>query len=171
MLSVNLGALYEELAAMGDQAEHAARPAAQAAAQTLYNAVERNVERIGQKSGRLRNAIYQVYSEDQSGPGRATYHISWNHRKAPHGHLIEFGHFQRYKVYVGSDGQWYTAVRPDMRGKRRPRRGASQAEKDAYYVPLASPRQVAAQSFIRSAASAFPAAQAAAEAKLLELIL
>ena len=170
MLRVDLSGLSVLLEEMGDDAELAARPAAQAAAQVLYEQVIANAQRV-RKSGKLASAVYQVYSEDNSGPGRATYHISWNHRKAPHGHLVEFGHIQRYKSYVGSDGQWYTAIRPNMQGKRRPPRSAPQAVKDAYYVPLTAPKQIAAQSFVRSAVSAFPSAMEAAQKKLLQEIV
>lgn len=170
MMRVDLSGLNARLDSLNEAAEAAARPAAQAASQVYYDHMVRNVERIGHKSGNLRSALYQVFSQDHSGPGRATYHISWNHRKAPHGHLVEFGHIQRYKVYVGSDGNWYTAVRPEMRGKRRPKRGASQAVKDAFYVTLPTPKHVAAQPFVRTAAAAAALATAAAEARLRELI-
>ncbi len=42
-------------------------------------------------TGQLRAAIYRVYSPEQSDENLKTYRISWNRRKAPHGHLIEFG--------------------------------------------------------------------------------
>jgi hypothetical protein len=168
MLSVNLSSLNAMLGEMGDLAEEAARPAAQAAAQVLADEMLSNVQRIRRVTGNLESAIYQVYSKDHSGPGHATYHVSWNHRKAPHGGLVEFGHIQRYVSFVGSDGKWYTAIRSGMRGKRRPARGASQAAKDAYYVTLPEPKQIAAQPFARPAAGKFPEATAAAEEKLLE---
>src|SRR5205085_5719958 len=41
--------------------------------------------------GALKASIYQVFSKDNSGSGHATYHVSWNAKKAPHGHLVEFG--------------------------------------------------------------------------------
>jgi HK97 gp10 family phage protein len=165
MLSVDMASLYAMVDEMGDAAEAAARPAAQAAAQVLYDEVRRNVAAIPAKTGKLAQSIYQVYSQANSAAGRATYHVSWNVRKAPHGHLVEFGHIQRYATYVGSDGNFYTAVRPDARGKRRPGRGASQAVKDAYYVPLPAPKQVPARSFVRRAEVKFPlAAEAAADA-------
>jgi hypothetical protein len=170
-ISVDLSGLHSMLDEMGDEAEAAARPAAQAAAQVLYDEVKRNVGSLGRKTGNLYNSIYQAYSEDHSGPGSATYHISWNLRKAPHGHLIEFGHIQRYASYVGKNGQWYTAVRPGMRGKPRPKRRATQAEKDAYYVLRpGGPVQWVAQSFIRKSTSKFPQAIAAAEESLLRHI-
>lgn len=162
MLSVDMASLDAMLDAMGDRAEAAARPAAQAASQVLYDEVKRNVSVIPRKSGKLDSAIYQVYSQSNSGEGRATYHVSWNVRKAPHGHLVEFGHVQRYASYIGKDGNWYTAKRPDARGKRKPRRGASQAEKDAYYITLPAPKQVPAVAFVRRAQVKFPQALAAA---------
>lgn len=36
--------------------------------------------------------------------------MTWNSKKAPHGHLVEFGHLQPFKVYKGADGQWYTST-------------------------------------------------------------
>ena len=168
MLSVDLAGLHGMLEQLGDQAEAAARPAAQAAAQVLYDDVKANVAALGRVTGNLSNAIYQAYSASNSGPGHATYHVSWNHRKAPHGGLVEGGYIQRYKHYVGSDGRWYTAVRPEMRGKPRPSRRAAQSVKDAYYVPLPAPRQVAAHQFVRKAVSKFAAAADAAQAVLME---
>lgn len=147
--------------------EGAARPAAQAGAQVLYDEVKRNVAKLGRKTGNLDAAIYQAYSADNSGEGYATFHISWNAKKAPHGGLVEFGHLQRYATYLGKDGKWHTAVRPGKKGKaKKPSRRASQAAKDAYYVPLATPRQIPAKSFVRSAASKFEAAMDAAKAEL-----
>lgn len=162
MLSMDMSSLDTMLNEMGDEAEEAARPAAQAAAQVLYDEVVRNVGAIPTKTGKLRQAIYQAFSEANSGPGHATYHVSWNVRKAPHGHLVEFGHIQRYVTYIGKDGNYYTAKRPESRGKPRPARTATQAVKDAYYVPLTTPKQVPARSFVRRATSKFPQAVAAA---------
>jgi len=162
-----LNAMLDEL--QGD-VEEAARPAAQAAAQVLYDTVKANVGRLGKKTGNLDRAIYQAYSENNSVPGKATYHVSWNAKKAPHGHLIEFGHLQRYQYYKGNDGQIRPMVRPGMEGEPKPRRRASQVEKDAYYVTLPTPIQVPAKAFVRGAASRFPQAMAAAEAELLKRI-
>jgi HK97 gp10 family phage protein len=41
--------------------------------------------------GNLQRAIYRAYSPEQSGPTKQMYRISWNHRKAPYGHMVEFG--------------------------------------------------------------------------------
>jgi HK97 gp10 family phage protein len=163
----HLNGILDDLA---HKAELVARPAAQAAAQVLYDQVKRNVAAIPQQTGNLARSIYQVYSQQRSGPGVATYQISWNKRTAPHGYLVEFGHIQRYATYVGKDGKLYTAVRPSKRGTPRPGRRASQAAKDAYYVPLAAPKQVSAKPFLRSATSQAQAAADAAEEVLLRAL-
>jgi hypothetical protein len=170
--TLSLDALLNQL---GDDLEAAVRPAAQAAAQVLYEEVRSNVRRLGRKTGNLYNAIYQAYSASNSGPGKATYHISWRTSgagvKAPHGHLVEYDHIQRYASYIGRDGKWYTAVRPSMRGKKKPGRRASQAVKDAYYVPRkGGPQQIPGKRFIRDAVIKLPQARAAAEAKLYDVL-
>lgn len=170
MIRVDLSSLNQDLAEMGDGLEEAARPAAQAAAQVLYDEVKRNIAAIPRKTGNLASSVYQAYSQANSSPGRATYHVSWNPRKAPHAFLIEWGHIQRYVSYIGRDGNFYTAIRPEMRGKPKPRRGASQAVKDAYYVPLSAPKQIAAHAPFRRAASKEAQAEAAAVEVLMRAI-
>lgn len=169
-LKTNLTGFERMLDQLGTDVEAAARPAAQAAAAVFYRAVQSNVAAIGKDTGNLARGIYHAYSRDNSAPGRAVYHISWNARKAPHGHLVEFGHVQRYRVYINKRGEWKTMIRPGMAGKKKPSRDASQAVKDAYYVPLAAPRQVAAQPFVRPALAKAAEASAAAEAVLLAKI-
>ena len=68
------------------------RPAAQAAAQVFYDQVKRNVAGLGRITGNLDRSIYQAYRDKESGHGKAVYHVSWNMTKAPHGHLVEYGH-------------------------------------------------------------------------------
>lgn len=170
MLRVDLTSLNSMFDRLGGDFEAAARPAAQAAAQVIYDEVERNVQALGRKTGNLARSIYQVYSQKNSGPGLATYHISFNAQVAPHGGLVEFGHIQRYVVRLGKGGKFYTARRPGMENVRKPRRNASQAEKDAYYLPLPAPKQIAAKPFIRPSMSRAPQALAAAEAELLKVI-
>lgn len=100
---------------LGAQADEAVRPAAQAGAQVLYEEARRlcpvsaeahyfygsaaKKAPPGQKKqlaylfypGNLRDAIYQVFSKDNSRAGKAEYHISWNHTKAPYGYMVERG--------------------------------------------------------------------------------
>jgi hypothetical protein len=171
-VGVNLDGLDALLAGLADDAAKAVRPAAQAAAQVLYDAVKSNVARINRKTGLLEKSIYQVYSKSNSTPfKKATYHVSWNARTAPHGGLVEYGHLQRYRYYKDNQGRIRPMVRPGMDGKPRPGRNASQAAKDAYYVPLPQPVQVAARPFIRPAIDKFDAAAKAAEAVLISRLM
>lgn len=89
--------------------EESIRPAAQAGAEELYFEARLRVPQSSKahffygteskktgvryyfEPGALRNAIYQVYSKDNSGKLRATYHIAWNHQKVPYGFMVEFG--------------------------------------------------------------------------------
>ena len=97
----------QALQAKREQITAAARPAAQAAAQVIYDQARANVNvskkghwfhgtsfrKTGQKywfePGTLRNSIYQVYSKDNSSETKSTYHISWNYREAPYGFMVE----------------------------------------------------------------------------------
>lgn len=89
---------------LGGAVDEAVRPAAQTAAQVLYDEVKRRVpvsdgahwfhgthQKYFFRSGTLRDSIYQVYSKKKSGRHRATYHVSWNHTKAPYGFMVEYG--------------------------------------------------------------------------------
>jgi hypothetical protein len=149
-MGLNLADLENFVSQSKEKIHAAVRPAAQAGAQVLYEAVRSNAGR-NKKTGNLERSIYQAYSKANSSELRATYHVSWNHIKAPHGRLLEWGHVQRYKVYVGSDGNWYTAVRKAMQGTPKPSRRASQAVKDAYYVVLPTPKYVPAIPLVRAA--------------------
>ena len=169
-VSVDLAGLNGLLDQLGDNVDEAVRPAAQAGAQILYDEVKQNVAALGRKTGNLDRSIYQAYSAQNSSKSVATYHVSWNSRKAPHGWLVENGHLQRYRYYKGNDGQIRPMVRPGMDGRARPGRRASQAAKDAYYVTLPTPIQVPAKAFVRRAQAKFEQAYKAAEAELLRRI-
>jgi len=139
----------------------AVRPAAQAGAQVLYDQVKANVARLRKVTGNLDRSIYQAHMDDTA-PGRSGYRISWNKSKAPHGYLVEFGYLQRYEIARDARGRMFPMVRPEMVGKPKPKRSASQAVKDAYYVPRkGGPLQIPAKAFIRSAASKMPQARQA----------
>ena len=59
-----------------------------AMAKVIYDEVLQNVP---VKSGTLKASIYRVYSPERSTGQRKTYRVSWNKKKAPHGHLVENG--------------------------------------------------------------------------------
>lgn len=104
-MSFDAGPLMAEFDQLGVDALELVRPAAQAGAQVYYDEVLRRVpvatEPHKRKGGRviapgaLKRSIYQAFSTDHSNDQVATYHVSWNARKAPHGHLIENGHWTR----------------------------------------------------------------------------
>lgn len=81
--------------------------------------------------GLLESAIYLAFKEGKSTTAQVTYSVSWNSKKAPHGHLVEFGHWQPYKVFQNPDGSWTTDVTQ----------------------PLDKPRWVEAKPFLRPAFS------------------
>lgn len=62
-------------------------------ASVMYNEVKLNAAppRMGKITGKLADSIYQVHSVANTTDDRVVYHVSWNHKKAPHGHLVEFG--------------------------------------------------------------------------------
>lgn len=61
-----------------------------AMAQVIYDEAKLNAA-AHIKTGKLHNAIYRAFSKERSSGTAKTYRISWNKRKAPHGHLLEFG--------------------------------------------------------------------------------
>jgi hypothetical protein len=75
----------------------------------LGTAEEHSMRPFGgsKRPGALKAAIYLAYS-DASKPNEVTYHISWNSKKAPHGHLLEFGYWQKYKVIFSKEKGWFT---------------------------------------------------------------
>lgn len=145
-IGINLDSLRQLAAQAGEAADDAARPAAQAAAQVLYDETLKNVAQIRSQTGNLRRSIYQAYSQRDSVPGRAVYNVSWNPRKAPHAMLVEFGHLQRYEVSFDPVTKRFTT------------------HKDR---PLPTPKLVAAKPFLRPAMARFPAAMEAAKAVIL----
>lgn len=65
----------------------------------------------GSKSpGLLRSALYLAYDDRRNvlNPDRYRYVVSWNSKKAPHGHLIEFGHWMPYTYRTDKQGHYWT---------------------------------------------------------------
>lgn len=109
---------------LADKVDKAARPAAQAGAEHMYFEARLRApeskhahwfhgtnDKYFFRSGTLRDALYQVYSKDNSGYAKATYHVAWNHKKAPYGFMVEFGtsrapaHPFLRPAYAASHGQ------------------------------------------------------------------
>lgn len=60
------------------------------------------------ESGLLASSIYLAHKEGRSTEAQVVYSVSWNSKVAPHGHLIEFGHWQKYVVKKLPNGDWFT---------------------------------------------------------------
>jgi len=180
-LQIDTAAIRENLRAMVDGVnDHCIRPAAQAAAQVFVDEARARapvadmptVTRDGKviQPGLLRDSIYQAWATHEARPGVAVYNISWRGRRrgggegslpsAPHGHLIENGHWRYFALVRSKDGRWRTMVHPSKIGTPRPDRRASIAVKSQYYVALATPQWVPPRPFLRPA---YHAKKAAAE--------
>lgn len=102
---MNTTKFKEQLRAEVDKLHAATRPAAQAGAQIIYDRARINAPVSGDSHffyirgkkygpyapGTLRDAIYQVFSKDNSYKDRSTYHISFNKDKAPYGFIVHNG--------------------------------------------------------------------------------
>lgn len=104
-IRMNTTKFKEQLRAEVDKLHAATRPAAQAGAQIIYDRARINApvsndshffyirgKKYGPYApGTLRDAIYQVFSKDNSYKDRSTYHISFNKDKAPYGFIVHNG--------------------------------------------------------------------------------
>ncbi|MGB4064252.1 MAG: HK97-gp10 family putative phage morphogenesis protein [Azonexus sp.] len=104
-ISMNVAKFKEDLRATADRLNRATRPAAQEGAEIIYRQAKLNCPVSDHAHmfhgtnavygpyppGNLRNAIYQVFSKDNSFKDVSTYHISWNADKAPYGFMVELG--------------------------------------------------------------------------------
>lgn len=147
-VTVDISGLEQFLNAAESELIAAIRPAAQAGAQVIYEEVKRNASKIVGETGRLASSIYQVYSKMQSDPRKhAVYHISWNSKEAPHGHLVEYGHVQKYHVIFDEAlNKWVTLKRQ----------------------PLKKPKHIPPRPFLRPAMAHFPRALEAAKQEMFK---
>ena len=106
-ISMNVQKFKEELRATAAELGRATRPAAQAGAQIIYDRAKSIASTIRSKAphmfhgtnkvygpyypGNLNDAIYQVFSKDNSYSDVSTYHVSWNADDAPYGWMVELG--------------------------------------------------------------------------------
>lgn len=75
----------------------------------------------GQVEGTLRDNIYLAFDNRKYvlNPNVYTYTVSWNSFRAAHGHLLEFGFEQPYRVVRGGGGLWFTPLTGGKRAKGR----------------------------------------------------
>jgi hypothetical protein len=178
-ISFDFTRLSEKLDEIESAIKDAVRPAAQAGAKVLYEAAMAKVpvakaphyDSSTKKlypGGDLRRSLYRAFAEKQSkeagvGYSKATYRVSWNsgpakgkrnnqvtHGFAAHGHFMELGHWQPFRTRKDEKtGNWYTLVRPEMRGKPLPRSDATMEEKLKFFYPWpGGPRWVPPQPFL-----------------------
>lgn len=102
------------------------------------------------KEGKILNAIYHKFIQEKETKIFKSYRIGVNHVKAPHWHLLEYGHMMYYQVKKKPNGEYVTLVRPSKIGTPPPSRWASRAIKDEYYIPLkGGAKHIPGKAFIR----------------------
>lgn len=119
------------------------------------------------KEGVLRDSIYVVFRDGDSSQTRIKYSVAWNGSKAPHGHLLEFGHW-RYNA--SKNGSFRRSLR-----RRKGRRVGKGADAHRLRGALEKPVWVPAVPFLRPAYEAIlPSLQAimvkAGQGRLHELL-
>ena len=168
IITASLNGFRAALDKVGAEMLDAARPAAYDGSDVILAEINSKVASMGQRKGLLHNAIYRVFAR-RSQDDVPIYDVGVNMRKAPHWHLIEYGHWRYYAAKQLPSGDWVTLKRKGAKGKK-PSRKASKAVKDAYYIPLKTPVWVPARPYLRPAKEALPKALAAARKTFLERI-
>lgn len=102
--SLDIKSALAGLGALQEDVESITRTMAFAAGSALEKEAKAFAPR---KSGKFASSIYVAYSDDST-ETRKVYSVSWNRKKAPHGHLLEFGHWRTNVVVQQSNGQWIT---------------------------------------------------------------
>jgi hypothetical protein len=107
-ITTDLTAFTDLMQEVVDAAEDAVQPSAEAGAKLIYQATLQATPhgkkghwftggkgggkgRYWFNAGNLRASIYHVLSADNTGKGFATYHISWNYKKAPYAYMVHNG--------------------------------------------------------------------------------
>ena len=108
-INFNFSSFKEKLDVLVDQSnleESVIRKAAGAGAKILYDEMalrtpvrDEKYKTGGKRKppGQLKKSIYYWWDKDTSGKNRALYRIGPNTKKAPHWHLVEFGHWDKAK--------------------------------------------------------------------------
>lgn len=78
------------------------RPAAHAGAVVLQDEIK---ARAPVHEGTLKSAVYRAHAPEQSGDSRQVYAVGVNMKKAPHWHLVEFGHWRVNVIVRLPNGQ------------------------------------------------------------------
>lgn len=97
--------ILDGLDALTDDTYKVARSMGVAAAIAVRDEAKANVR---SRSGKLRASLYVAFDSEGSTRTRVRYGVSWNRTKAPHGHLVEFGHVRTNVRVQLPNGQWIT---------------------------------------------------------------
>jgi hypothetical protein len=89
-----------------------------------------------QRRGQLKEALYLAFDGRRSilNAGHLVYQVSWNAKKAPHGHLVEFGHWMAYKWARGEEGKFYTPLQGTHKVDGRKRGKGYPIDGGGFYV-------------------------------------
>jgi hypothetical protein len=148
-ISLNFrGDLTGALKKMEEKVEREIRGCVYVGARLLYQELLLHVP-VGH-TGALKNAIYHWHDDKKSRNGKQVYAIGVNKVKAPHWHLVEYGHWKQYGAYLGNDGKWHT-----VRKNGRP-------------VLVGTPKWVGPKPYLRKAAAVMPRAMELVKAELRE---
>lgn len=119
--SVDLSSVLAGLDRLSGVSESLARSMAVAAGQAVRDEAK---ARAPVDTGKLKGALYLAYSDRRSRESAVVYSVTWNSKKAPHGHLLEFGHWQTHAGAPLAHPKWvpahpflrpaYEAVAPRM---------------------------------------------------------
>ena len=112
--SVDLSSVMAGLDRLSGVAESLARSMAVAAGQAVRDEAK---ARAPVDTGKLRDALYLAYREGRSSESQVVYSVTWNSKKAPHGHLLEFGHW-RYNEIINGKAQ--KSLAPGLKRGRGP---------------------------------------------------
>jgi hypothetical protein len=127
--SVDMSEVIGGLSRLGEAKEPVARSMGVAMGQTVRDEAKMRAPVLkpgnegydGQVEGTLRDNIYLAFDGRKHllNPNTYTYTVSWNSFRAAHGHLMEFGFEQPYKVAWDGSGVWYTPLTGEKGAKGR----------------------------------------------------
>jgi HK97 gp10 family phage protein len=137
------GSIVDGLELFASQLPGIARKVAYAGARVMYDEM---LMRAPVESGGLRDAIYHKFLDQVSQGSSKSYAIGPNKRRAPHWHLVEYGHYRYHVIYRDESGQWKT-------DKTRPLPAPVWVPAVPYIRPTFDARKVSAIEAMRARAS------------------
>lgn len=104
-VDIDTAAVTAGLDKLVDQAYSVARTIGAAVGAAMRDEAK---SKVRSHSGKLAAAIVVKYAPEWSTDKQVRYIVTWNRKKAPHGHLVEFGHRRYNEVVQLPNGQWIT---------------------------------------------------------------